>query len=572
MLEHRRLVATAAVGLLLTGCAGIPRGGAVHIGRPVPAPGGLGDIDVRVLPAAAQRGDTPSDIVRGFLRALVNSDGDYEIARSYLTRRASSGWDAGSGVTAYDDSGVAVAATSKGSTSRTLEFHAPRVGAIDARGNFEPRAGIVRASFGVVRQNGQWRIDRLADGVLLSTLDAQRAFKTALVYYLNPAGTTLVPEQVLLRPTQRGAPTALMRALLAGPGPWLAPSVHTGFPADTELLGNVPVDPRGIAEVNLSSAVRQASPTQLRALSAQVVWTLRQVGETITAVRLLADGSPLVVHGQPANQPVSAWREFNPAAPPTPDIAAYDSGGSWRAVGGNLPGLATTAAGLTGLALSHDSKTIAGVRQHRRSASLLIGARGTRPDVRLTADTLTPPTFTRSGLAVTVQTRNGVRSVVAVATDGAVRHVTADRALLDRPVQLLRLSRDGTRVAAVVGGARHGRLIVGRVTLARGGIRLDAFRGILPDAGDVRGLAWDGGDELVVTAANAAGGREIVAVDVDGYGTRTLSTSGLSGQPVDLAVAPGGPLLVTAGLAVWRDNATGGWTRIAAGSQPVYPD
>jgi hypothetical protein len=571
MPDRRRTAVTVAVALLLSGCAGIPQGGGVHIGRPVPAPGGLGDIDVRVLPAAAQRGDTPSDIVRGFLRALVNSDGDYEIARSYLTRRASSGWDAGSRVTAYDDSGVAVAATSRGSTSRTLEFHAPRVGAIDERGNFEPRAGVVRASFGVVRQNGQWRIDRLADGVLLSTLDALRAFKAALVYYLNPAGTTLVPEQVLLRPTQRGAPTALVRALLAGPGPWLAPSVHTGFPAGTELLGNVPVDPTGIAEVNLSSSVRQASPTQLRALSAQVVWTLRQVGETITAVRLLADGSPLVVHGQPANQPVSAWREFNPSAPPDPVVAAYDNRGSWRSVGGTLTGL-TSAVRLTGLALSHDTKLIAGLRKHAHSVSLLVGARGARLDVRLTADTLTPPTFSRSGLAVTVQTRGGVRSVVAVATDGAVRQIGADRALLDRPVQLLRLSRDGTRVAAVVGTAGHGRLLVGRVTLARGGIRLDAFRPILPDAGDVRGLSWNGGDELVATAANAAGGREIVAVDVDGYGTRTLSTSGLSGEPVDLAVAPGGPLLVTAGHAVWRDNATGGWTRVAAGGQPVYPD
>ena len=571
MPDRHRLVGLLAAGLLLVGCAGIPQGGGVHVGRPVPAPGGLGDIDVRVLPAAAQPGDAPSDIIRGFLRALVNSDGDYEIARSYLTRRASSGWDAGPGVTTYDDSGVAVGATTGGTNSRTLEFHAPRIGVIDARGTFEPRAGVVRATFGVVHQNGQWRIDRLADGVLLSTLDAQRAFKTALVYYLNPAGTTLVPEQVLLRPTQRGAPTALVRALLAGPGPWLSPSVRSGFPGSTELLGNVPVDPAGLAEVNLSSAVRQASPTQLKALSGQLVWTLRQVNE-INAVRVLADGSPLAVPGEPVNQTISAWRSFDPAARPALVVAAYDRGGSWRPVGRSLPGLAGTAAGLTGVALSHDAKTLAGLRIHRRSTSLVMGALGSTPAVRLTADSLTPPTFSRSGLAVTMQTRAGVRSVVAVATDGAVRQVTAERALLQRPVQRLRLSRDGTRVAAIVGAIRHGRLLVGRVTLTRAVIRFDAFRRILPDAADVGGVAWNGGDELLVTAANAAGGREIVAVDVDGYGTRTVATSGLSGQPTDLAAAPGGALLVTSGSAVWRDDATDGWTRVAAGDQPVYPD
>src|SRR3954471_15129931 len=104
---RRRLRRGLVVGIvLLTGCAGIPHGGPVHVGRPIPAPGGLGDIDVRVLPAAAQPGMAPVEIVHGFLRALVNADGDYEIARTFLTHRAASGWDAGEGVTTYDDSGV----------------------------------------------------------------------------------------------------------------------------------------------------------------------------------------------------------------------------------------------------------------------------------------------------------------------------------------------------------------------------------------------------------------------------------------------------------------------------------
>ena len=568
----RRIVRSglAVVALALTGCAGIPTGGAVHVGRQVPAPGGLGDVDVRVLPAAAQPGLLPNDVVRGFLRAVVNADGNYDIARTYLTKRAAAGWRAGDDLTTYDDSGVDIRLAGRTSTTRSLQLRAPRVGVIDARGDFTPRGGEVRARFGVVRQNGEWRIDRLADGVLLSTFDTQRAFRPALVYYLNRAGTTLVPEQVLLAPTP-GSATALVRALITGPGAWLAPSVRSGFPQKTELLGNVPIAADGTAEVNFSTALRQASQSQLKALSAQLVWTLRQISE-IRRVRVLADGSPLGVPGAPADQPTNSWPTFNPAAPPTTGAAVFGRAGRWRAVGGSLPGVAATARGLSGVAISHDGSVVAGLRARRGGVTLVVGERGRAPTARLSADSLTTPTFGPSGAVFTVMTRGGVRTVRAVSASGRPLQVGADASMLDRPVQQLRLSRDGERVAAVVGRVGHGRLVVGRVTTTRTGVRFEAFRNVLPDAADVRGVAWDGGDQLVVTAADAVGGRELVEVDVDGYGTRTVPTSGLVGRPVDVAASPGRPLLVVAAGSVWRNNPTGRWSRVGTGNQPAYAD
>jgi hypothetical protein len=237
-----------------------------------------------------------------------------------------------------------------------------------------------------------------------------------------------------------------------------------------------------------------------------------------------------------------------------------------------LAGLAPSIAGLTGVGISGDASTIAGLSLLGHSVALVVGARGHRPVVRLSADALTPPTFDPSGAAYTVATHAASRSVDLVTPDGLVQHVVADPRLLSGPVQQLRLSRDGARVAAVVGRAGHGRLMIGRVTAVHGGVQFSAFRDVLPDAADVRGVAWDGGDQVLVTAADAAGGREVLDVDVDGYSTRTIATSGLSAQPVDLGSAPGQPLLVTAGRSVWRNNADGGWSRIGAGSQPVYPD
>jgi hypothetical protein len=361
--------------------------------------------------------------------------------------------------------------------------------------------------------------------------------------------------------------TALVRALLHGPGPWLDPAVRSAFPQGTELLGNVPVDPDGVAEVNLSTSVRQASPTQLSALSAQLVWTLRQLSE-ITAVRLLADGAPLAVPGVPVEQPRSAWSSFDPAAPPSFAAAVYRAGGRWHGIPRDVPGLGP-AAGLTGLAVAADGSRFAGLRVRGSSTTLLVGRVGDRPRRVLTGGSMTPPAFAPDGDVFTVVTDGARRRVVRVPTDGGPSRVKVDRALLVRPVQRIRLSRDGARVAAVVGRVGHSRLLIGRVSAVHGGVALDGFRAVLRGFPDLRGLAWDGADSLLVTAADVGGGREIVALDVDGYGTRTVSTAGLPAEPVDIAAAPGRPIVVRAGTHVWVDD-EGGWQRVGAGTDPTY--
>src|SRR5205085_7035060 len=128
----RVAVAVAAFAAVLAGCANIPTRGAVHVGRPLSAVGGLGDVDVRVQPPQAQPGLSSTDVVRGFLRAVVNSDGNYEIARSYLTSRAAQGWDA-TGITTYDDGSVQFSTTTDATKSRSVKLQVARRGFIDAR-------------------------------------------------------------------------------------------------------------------------------------------------------------------------------------------------------------------------------------------------------------------------------------------------------------------------------------------------------------------------------------------------------------------------------------------------------
>ena len=569
-MSDRRPVAfavVAATAVVAAGCANIPTSGEVHVGRPLSAAGGFGDVDVRVQPPQARPGMSPTDVVLGFVRAVVNNDGDYEIARSYLSVHAAQTWDA-TGITTYDDGSVQISVPQPSAKGRSVELRVTRRGFIDERGEFTPRAGQLRTTFHLVRQRREWRIDQLPKGVLLSTSDAQRALRLATLYYVDRTHSWLVPQQVLLRPQAIGFPTAMVRALLSGPGPWLAPAVHTGFPRGVSLLGNVAVGQDGTAEVNLSGAVRQASRTQLREIAAQLTWTLLQDSQ-IAAVRLLADSSPLNIPDAPALQRRTTWADFDPS--PNVDLPAFFAGSDgWRsATGGSNPSL-RSAAGLSDLAMTSDGRILAAIGGHPGAARLLTWHSGGRPETRLIATQLTPPATDRSG-DVFVVARHGQRTtVVAVPPSGRRLRVEAPT-LTSTSVRELAIAADGSRVAAVVGEPGHGRLLVGRIATKGDGLVFDGFRDVLPSWRDVRGVSWDGAEQLVATAADVPGRRRLIVVDPDGYAWRVLSTDGIRGEPVATAAATGQPLVVLAGGTVWAARASGGWRRVGRGQQPSYP-
>lgn len=563
----QRFVAAAAVVALLSGCAGMPTGGGVHLGRALPVAGGLNDLDVRVLPPSWKAGLEPLSVVSGFLRATVNDDDDYAIARSYLTGAAASRWRPSAGVTIYDETALRVADVGPANANRsTVQLRAPRIGHIDRRGEFVPQPGGLVAGFSVVRSGASWRIDRAPDGVLLSSSDAQRSFHAAAVYYLNKPGTTLVPDQILLQNSQRGVATALVSALLSGPSSWLAPAARMALPARTSLIGTVPVNDSGIADVNLSGSIRQASAGELAAFSAQLVWTLRQISD-VTAVRLLAEGAPLTVPGVAVRQPINAWQRYDPSAPPSSHDVLYVSHGHLAATGGDATALARSDPGrVLSVARSRDGETLAVVQQLSSGARLLTGRYGQLLHARLTAASLTSPTFDADGDVITVANGPAGRRVMAVTRTGAVRRIAADPVLTGQPVSALRISRDGARVAAIVGA---GRLLVGRVSAVAALPSLGAFRPIAPALHDVRGLSWAAGEELVVTASAAAGQRQIVVTDTDGYAPRSVSLDRMQGQPVDVDGAPGQPLIaVTDHQVIWAQ--VEGWRRLASGHAAVH--
>ncbi|HVV77870.1 MAG TPA: LpqB family beta-propeller domain-containing protein [Mycobacteriales bacterium] len=547
-------VALVAVG----GCAGVPDSGPVRVGRPVAAAGGgLADVTVREVPAGPQPGASPVQLVGGFLRAMVDSDGGYGVARSYLAPGTT--WSTASGMTIYAEPSRLVP-----SGRDTVVVRAQRVGVVGPHGVYRVGGGSIRRTYHLTRHAGQWRISHLDAGVLLSSDDAGRLLQPAALYFLTPAGTRLVPQPVLVPPQEPGIATTLIRGLLAGPSPLLAPGVRTAVPRGTTLVGNVPISADGVAEVDLSSGASQISAAQGARLSAQIVWTLSQLS-SVTAVHLLANGSPLEAPGVPSLQPASSWRQFDPAP-----VAALR--GALVVHDGNVLGIdaavppALNHVALIAAARSADGQVLAGIRDTGASEELLVGDIAGPLHQRLRATQITSPTF-GPGNAVFVATSSG--HVYAAAPDSRPQRVTLTGRLKGASVRDLAMSRDGARVAAVVATAGGAELDLATVVQSGSRFEFREPRVLVRARSDVAGVAWAAADELVTTVLRAGGRRGVVRVTSDGYQIADLSGPGLPAAVDTVAAAPGERVLAASPAGTWQ-LAGRRWRRVSEAASPEY--
>jgi hypothetical protein len=556
----RSRVAVAIAVLAVSGCASVPTSGSVRVGRSLPGVSGADNPDIKTFPAGPFAGQTPTGVVTQYLDALIDSDGNYSIARSFLAPGTS--WSAAAGITLYDPNSESVTATGKNTVVAAMR----RVGIVNERGTFRAVPGEVDVPFRLVRRLGQWRIERLPAGVFLSTSDAQRSLQPAELFYLNRTQSRLTPAPILVQPDQPGMATTLIRSLVSGPSRHDSPAMSTAIPHDVALVGNVPVDPDGVAEVNLSGAVQEISATQLQRLSAQIVWTLRQVPR-LRAVRLLANGTTLSGPGVPLEQLITAWPQYDPDAAPVSRGALTADRGVVIGVGRGTP----TALGqhrLSAPTLSADGATVAALRTTPRGTALVVGPTIGRARVRYSSRSLSAPAFDPAGNVVVVDRSAAVPQIIEVPTHGAVRHVGLPASFRPHDITNLAISRDGSRIALVAGGTGRRSLVVGLLAARAGGLSVRSPDVVVPAARRVSGVAWAGANRIVATVRR--GGRRVVAVTaVDGYRPHDLPTAGLPRSVEQVAASPGQPILAAAAGGIW--SLTGHrWQRVSTGRDPAY--
>ena len=561
--DASRLLAALLTGLLLGGCASVPTRGPVQQG----GQSGFGAQDgfVRVLAPPPSPGAGAQDVVLGFLRASANFEDGHAVARQYLTEEARTRWRPGAEVRILDSAEAYTVEV--GDAEATLRGR--QVGQVDAAGHYRPlrQPRDLSVPFRLAREGGEWRIAELPDGLHLPRYEVDRVYRAVNLYFLDPGQDRLVPDPVLLPVV--GLPTAVTTRLLEGPGEELRAAVTTAVPGQTRLaLAAVPVKD-GVAQVDLTRPALAAEPAARRAMSAQLVWTLRQLPQ-VREVAIAVDGAPLTepVAGTP--EPFSAYDPAVLTYAPRPHLLVEGRVG-YLAGADFVPLKGAAGSGRAPLrhpAVSPDEQRVAAIDPEGRR--LYVGRVGEGEPLaeRLVGTALVAPSIDVTGTVWTVERgrRDGV--VWAVGPDDARPQEVALRPAPRESVVTVRVSRDGTRIAVVTRSGRRSQLQVGVVGRGDGALRVQDLHPVAPDLVEVRDVAWTDADELAVLARQEGGVVQAYAVPVDGL---ELDSLGTVPDAVSIAAAPrAGPLLETADGEIYE---AGGrvWALRGRGQDVFYP-
>lgn len=570
---HAARVAVSAIVIgALAGCgvvptsflAQVPVSGPIEQGAPLdltPA-----NQFIRVLARAPRPGMTPTQIVQGFLDASASFDGDHAVAREYLTDTANADWNPGSGVQVYDQLPLLTEA------GTSVRLSAPQAGRIAGDGTYSVATpgSVLDLNFTMELQDDQWRIARLPAGLVLASSDVDRSFRALNVYFFNPDFSTLVPDGRLIPVVGTGQPTTLVRYLLRGPSTWLGPAVRTGFPSGVALnLESVPIE-AGVARVDLTAEAALTDDDTRRAISQQVVWTLRQV-PGVTAVAITVNGQPLTVPGVANPAPRDAWPEADPSALPEPSfgyltrnrtIVRLTEQGQ-RAIPGVAGSGETT---LVELAVARNSRRVAGLDAQ---GTLWVGPLEPEAPVRevLTGRPLSSIAFGPQGTVWAMDARDGL---IEVTEDGRLRAISVQGLPRGALLRSAIPSRDGTRCALVIQQENGSSVLLARIIKGRSDASLSITgpRRVEGTLTQVVDASWSGAGDLAVLGS--PGGESISVWSVD-LTRGTASDRGGPAAAVTVAAAPGHPLLVGAGDGYVYGYRAAGWASVGNGTAPAYP-
>lgn len=500
-------------------------------------------------------------------------------ARRFLTPGASSTWDDNASLTVLAEQFDTVypPTTSTDPDIATVRIRGDRLGTLDAGGAFQSMESPAEIDVTVVRDNGQWRIDHLPDGVLVRQSDFGINFRTVRAYFVDPARRQTVADLRYLPVVPAKALAArVVDMLLTGPSTALRDAAVSMIPVNAKLRSNVTETPDGALIVDLSQ-LGELDELKRRLVAAQVVLTLSEID--VGRVRLLVDGAPMVADSPDLTRDVVAGT-LAAVAPGPEQAGLVVSGGKLRVLPGNTPGPGPAGNGsldVVSAATTADGKRIAVVARESGQQRLLVGPiDGPLQPLPITGATLTRPTWTPGGEVWTV--RDGT-AVARVLPDGAggLRTDQVDVSAFGSlgPLSDLRLSRDGVRLAAVVGGNLVTGAVVRASHSAGGEVAVRNVRKVRPSRlTQVVGVEWQADESLVVATARTD--RPVMLVSSDGLELEQLPGSNLTPPLRAVAAAPNRPFLVADQGGVWSFDAgdLDSWRQVlgaAPDAIPLYP-
>lgn len=581
-----RALAGAAVLVLVAGCASIPTSGPVREGRDLRLARAEDGVPFIGQPPAP--GADPENIVRGFLQNGADFQNDHEVAREYLTPAARQRWRPQTGTIVYER--LARELPMQVSPDGRVTVNVAASGRIDADGTYHrsPPGPPATLDFRLEQSDGEWRIAALPNGLVLSSADVRETYRQVSLYFLAPSGGRLVPDLVLI-PELPGLSTKLVSRLLRGPSASLRDAVTTAFPRDTDLeVNSVPVQD-GVATVSLDSAALDANDQAREQMSAQLVWTLKQL-PGVLKVRIKAGGESLAVSGVAEEQTRDAWPTYDPdrlTADPSAYVARGDGrigrylSGSFQPVpgpgGAESPPLRSPAVSLDAsrlAAVSTDGQTVyvGGLNANTGFAARIRGAE---------ADLSAPSWDPENNLWV-VDRATGTLWYLPNGANSAQEVAVPRLADGSRPTGVA-VSRDGAELALLWGSGRSARLMLGAISRVEtpdpavsGGERVSvvALHEPAPELRGVRDVGWADATSLVVLGSLAGAAQAPYYVDTNGYRIDPITTLA---NAVSITAAPPRDPQKYPLVAGTRDGqvldftSARGWRPLGPGTDPAYP-
>lgn len=504
-------LAAAVLAAALTACAGLPVSGPVKLGRA--AADAAEDPAVFFNPEEPAPGMTPQQVVDGFIAAATGPRNDWGVAQLFLTDAFAERWQPTAGVTVYAPDQRTMTEPAEGEVAVEILPEA----SVDATGAYTVvDSGPATLTYRLEQVGGQWRIADAPDGIVLDRNRFASVFRSYSLMYFDPSWTYLVPDQRWF--AVENAPTRITEALVSGrPSAWLADSVVTAFSESAGLVGpSVPVRSQ-VAEVSLRTAARDLDQLTLDRMQVQLERSLATA--RVGGVQMLVDGQPLAATAAP----VRSTRIESRSLVRSGDAFGFLSGTDVEPVPGLSP--AVVSSGAVAAEVDADRVNAAVLtasgevwRVRSDGATQALDARD-----RLIPPTSDPSEFVYSVPASTPSTvfafgPDGTRYEVAGAWPGATR------------ISAMRVSRDGTRVAAlVVDGGRPTVMVAGIVRSPDGAP--ERFSDPLPLGtlpGDGIGMVWL--DDATLAVLAGVGSQQIVIEQpVGGPSTQTRAPEGATG-------------------------------------------
>jgi hypothetical protein len=564
------LIALLVAACVLAGCASVPGASPVEPLRRItegygpPGPPGPGE------------NASPLELVLGFLKASASEDNRHGAARRFLTPD-SQDWDDTASVTVLGNQITSSFTRSDDEADEaTVWLHGTQLGTLGPDNSFTQDQGGFDRAYQVVRVGGQWRLRNPPPGVVIRFADFHAYYRSVALYFVDPTQHNLVADlRNLVADPARTMPSRVMDGLLGGPSAVLTGAAMSAIPRTARLRSNVAPGPDGSVSVDLTE-LGDLNDIQRKLIAEQIVLSMAEVN--ISQVTLLDDGAPLMAGHAELSPDSFAGLDDDGPDNDVPGLAIVDGrahGMLTDSVGGAVAGPA--GAGdltVTAATLSADGQRLA-VVDRSSGRRLLVGpAAGPLVPSGLHAASLSAPTWTPDDSEVWAVADDTTVSRVVFDQNGHPGVQPVDATAITRlgPITDLRLSRDGARVAAVVGG----QLVVGAIIRSPGGaVRIGNVRVLRPaELTALTSVAWKADDQLAVAGRRSA--VTVGTVSVDGLDLRPLPWTNLTPPLTGIAVAPGRPLLVTDQNGLWSFgmDEVGNWHQIASGASVVagYPD